>query len=258
VHARGRVACVAMMAWLIAAAACTSSDEPDRTQPTKTAPASTRATTSAPRQEPGTSDRAIVRGRALLDGKPFDSRWVGAVVLSDGLVTPCQSTLPPVKDGRYSVPVFADVESSGCGAPGSQIGLWTFAHDKVLYSTDTVAWPGNGRTTTFAPRYSSAAPGGATPELAQFTGTAASADHEQLPPGTRVEAYVGQTRCGVASVRTTDAFTGYILAVVGPDSIAGCTRGAALSFRVNGRPASHAPAVNTPPGQRDSLDRTLR
>jgi hypothetical protein len=58
-------------------------------------------------------------------------------------------------------------------------------------------------------------------------------------------------------VRTADDFTGYILSVVGPDAIKGCTRGARLSFRINGKPATSKPAVNTPPGQRETLDLTL-
>jgi hypothetical protein len=34
-----------------------------------------------------------------------------------------------------------------------------------------------------------------------------------------------------------EAFTGYILSIVGPDSISGCTQGAQITFRINGIPA---------------------
>jgi hypothetical protein len=38
-------------------------------------------------------------------------------------------------------------------------------------------------------------------------------------------------------VRRTGSFLGYIVDVVGPESIPGCARDATISFRVNGRPA---------------------
>jgi hypothetical protein len=58
-----------------------------------------------------------------------------------------------------------------------------------------------------------------------------------LPPGARVEAYAGAVRCGVASVRRTGNFSGYVLYVVGPDSVIGCDRDATLTFRIDGKPA---------------------
>lgn len=200
----------------------------------------------------------MLRGRALLDGAPFDSRWVGAVVLHHGLSTPCQYSLPPVTKGRYSIRVFAAARSSGCGAPGAQIVLWTFAAGKIIFSTNRVTWPGNGRTASFAARYSTATPAGAAPVTAEFNGGVFGADGRELAAGTRVDAYVGTTRCGTASVRKGDEFTGYILAVVGPESIAGCTRGAPLTFRIDGRPAAPTTVRNSPPGQRDSLDLRLQ
>jgi hypothetical protein len=39
--------------------------------------------------------------------------------------------------------------------------------------------------------------------------------------------------------------------------IAGCTRGATLTFRIDGLPAVET-AVNTPPGQNAALDLTVR
>ncbi len=210
-----------------------------------------------PPPAPGAGDRVVVRGSATVDGKAFDSRWVGAVVIRAGLVTPCQHTLPPVANGVYEVTVLAATESAGCGAPGARIVLWTYSHDKIVFSTESVPWPGNGRTTKFTAHYSKSTPAGAAPVTAQFNGGVFGADRHLLPAGTRVEAYVHGTRCGVASVRSSDSFTGYVLAVVGPDSIPTCTRGAELTFRVDGRPAASKKVVNTPPGQRDSLDLTL-
>ena len=201
----------------------------------------------------------VVHGNATLDGAPFDARWLGAVVLRSGLVTPCQDVLRPVSKGGYATIVLADTESSGCGSPGARIVLWTFAHSEILYSTNTLPWPRNGHRANFRARYSTTRPGGAAPTTAEFTGGVLRRDGRQLPPGTRVEAYVGGTRCGVASVRRAGSYTTqYILAVVGPDSISGCTRGATLTFRINGRPAADAGVANSPPGQQAPLNLTLR
>jgi len=182
---------------------------------------------------------------------------VGAVVLRDGLVTPCQTSLPPVTKGEYSVSVYAEKESSGCGVPGARVALWIYAGGQILYSAESVAWPGNGRAATFAPHYSQAKPTGTVPVTAEFSGSAFRRDLGQLPPGTKVEAYVGNTRCGVASIRHSDGFTGYVLAVVGPDSITGCARGAPLTFRIDGKPAAKTTEVNTPPGRQRALDLAL-
>jgi hypothetical protein len=247
-----RGAVVIAVAWL-AAAGCSRGGDSAPTPPISTSPPVT--TPSVP-PVPGVADRAEVRGAATLDGAAFDARWVGAVVLRSGLVTPCQQALPPIENGRYQVTVFAATESSGCGAPGAQVVLWTFAHDQILFSTEAVAWPGNGRRANFRARYSTSMPAGAAPVTAQFNGDARGRDGVPVPLGARVDAYVGRTRCGTASVRSADGFTGYSLAVVGPDAIAGCTRGAALSFRVNGRPAVGDAVVNTPPGRREALDLT--
>jgi hypothetical protein len=239
--------CAAAMVTVIAASACTDDNKAASVTSAKKAPPPVR----------GASDRVVVRGDATLDGAPFDARWVGAVILKDGLVTPCQRTLPPVADGHYTITVLAETESSGCGAPGAEIVLWTYAGDKIVFSTNAMAWPGNGREKTFAARYSASTPAGAAPVTAQFNGGVFRSDGRPLPAGTRVDAYVRDTRCGTASVRSSTGFTGYILSVVGPESIAGCERGAPLTFRIDGRPAAATNVVNTPPGQRESLDLTL-
>ena len=164
-----------------------------------------------------------------------------------------QVTLPPVRNGKYSVGLYSATESAGCGAPGTRVALWIFAHSRYIYSTNTVVWPAASGPVSLDATYSTAKPRGATPAVAQFQGGAFGADRRALPAGTRVEAYVGTTRCGVASVRSTQDFTGYILSVVGPDAIPGCTRGVPIAFRLDGKPATPTNIVNTPPG----LDRTL-
>jgi len=160
------------------------------------------------------------------------------------------------------------LESSGCvrgvrvmgegGVPGAEVLLWTFAAERTLYTSHAVGWPANGRSAAFDANFSTSAPRGDVPPLTQFNGQLFARDGQTLPAGTRVEAYVGDTRCGVASTRRSDSFSGYILNVVGPESIAGCARGATLTFRIDGRPAADTNIVNTPPGQRETLDLTVR
>jgi hypothetical protein len=194
---------------------------------------------------PGARRRVTLHGGLRLDGGPLAAPFLGAVVLRrDGLVTPCQLVLSPVRGGRYSVTVMADREARGCGARGARIALWTFAGDRILYSTNRRRWPRPGRG-RFDASFSSARPAGAVPPRAQFSGQVFRTDGRQLRGGTRVEAYVGATRCGVTSVRRVGSFSGFSLDVVGPDSVPGCTRGATLTLRVNGRPALDT-AVNDP------------
>lgn len=235
-------ACLVIAALAVVATGCSSSSK-------RSSPAPSTTTSAAPTNGP-----VVVRGNATLDGAPFDSQFVGAVVLNDGLATPCQSTLLPVTDGNYKVTVYPDEQSRGCGAPGAEIVPWVYAHDKYIYSTNSLRWPDTDRTATFAPRYSSSTPAGAAPTLAQFSGAVYKPDGVPVSAGTRVEAFVGTTRCGVASVRNTVDFNGYVLAVVGPESIPGCRRGAPLTFRVDGQVARHDRVANTPPGRRESLE----
>jgi hypothetical protein len=198
-----------------------------------------------------------IEGEATLDGRSFDSDFVGAVVIGgDGLVTPCQDELPPVRDGRYSIAVLSRRAGSGCGAPGSTVVLWTHAGGRYVYATEPAEWPGDPETDhlDFDPAFDSTHPNGAAPELAQFNGAVLDADGEPAPIGTEVEAFVGDTRCGVASVRSADEFVGYVLAVVGPDAVPGCDRDVAITFRIGGEPAQHDPVTNRPPGVRESVD----
>ena len=124
---------------LVAATGCSSDRNRSRTP---------SSTTTPPPSQAVVHDPVAVTGAALVDGAPFDSKYVGAVVLNDGLVTPCQAALPPVTQGRYSVSVLDASASSGCGTQGARVALWTFAHDQILYSTNTFAWPADRRVRT--------------------------------------------------------------------------------------------------------------
>ena len=180
---------------------------------------------------PGARRRVLLRGKLKLDGLPLDSRFLGAVVRGpDGLMTPCQLDIPQVIEGRYEITVMADAEAAGCGVPGSRVELWTFAGDGIIWSLGT-------------------APSGLAGEVFRRDG-------RRVPPGTRVEAFVGTTRCAVTSTRRTGSFSGFSMDVVGPDVVPGCTRGGTLTFRVNGRRVAET-AVNEP-GRRPLLSLRVR
>lgn len=176
--------------------------------------------------------RVTLSGRARLDGVALDARWIGAVARRNGLVTPCNFGLPPIQRGRYEITVFGDNESAGCGQPGAEILLWTFANDRQFFSAAAFSWPANGRA-TFDVDFSTSRPLGASRRVTELSGDVYDA-HAQRLPNARVEAYVGGTRCGVASARSGT----YILSVVGPDSVAGCGAGARIAFRIDGKPAA--------------------
>jgi len=178
--------------------------------------------------------RTVVTGTAELDGRRLDARFLGAVVRRHGLVTPCQAALPPARDGRFRIPLFLRRGAAGCGGPGTQVLFWTFA-GRQLWSRRWVPW--SDVTDPVALRFSRATPSGAVPLRTEISGRAFDARGRPVPLGTRIEARVGSTTCGVASVRAGGGFRGYILNIVGPDSIPGCRDGATVSFRIGGAPA---------------------
>lgn len=202
-------------------------------------------------------DRALIRGTtATLDGASFDAQYVGAVVRRNGFVTPCQQTLPQVRDGRFVITVYARSVATGCGAQGGEVFLWTFVDEQIVYSDRSVAWPGRGETVRFDPAFSIAAPAGGVGPLVGFAGEIFDRRGRRLPPGADVAAYIGTTRCAVATTRRIDNFVGFSMEVVGPEAIAGCELGAPIRFEVDGRDAVET-AVNAP-GKDPSMDLSLR
>lgn len=71
----------------------------------------------------------------------------------------------------------------------------------------------------------------------------------------RVEARIGDTLCGVASIRNSDSFNGYVLAIVGPGSIPECVVGGTVTFTVDGERAAET-VLNKLAG-RDATDLTI-
>lgn len=204
----------------------------------------------------GAGQRVSIRGNLTVDGAPLDARFLGAVVEGGRLAAPCQYALSDATDGRYEITVMGAAEASGCGRKGTRVVLWTYVDNKKVFSNESLRWPTNRRTVSFDASFSTAKPEGATRPRVELAGEVYDGRGRHLPAGVRVDAYVRSTRCGVGSVRRTGSFSGYLLAVAGPESVAECAHGATLTFRVNGRPAVET-AINAP-GRRDLLDLTLR
>lgn len=182
----------------------------------------------------------VIRGNATLDGRPFEARWVGAVVRDDGLITPCQLGLAPIRQGRFELAVRAAPGAVGCGRRGAEVLFWTHV-DRKLFATKPIPWPAT-TTTDATVEFSTANPLGAAPRTSDYAGQAYRRNGSRLGPGTLVEAYVGSTLCGRATVDETGYF---ILSVVGPDQKPGCTRDAMIRFRIEGARARET-AKNRP------------
>ena len=191
---------------------------------------------TAPTEVPGVRQRVTLHGGLTVDGRPLQADFLGARVIRDRLVSACQQDIPRVADGRYEIGVMADAEARGCGAPGAQILLWTYIGGHFLYSRETMPWPGDGATPTFDASFSTVAPDGAASSVTAFKGHVVRRDGTRLGGGTVVEAFVGDTRCGVATVRR-DAEAWFTLLVAGPQ-VAGCAKDGRITFRADGEPST--------------------
>jgi hypothetical protein len=120
-------------------------------------------------------------------------------------------TLPPSDNGHYEIDVYTDGASAGCGRPGAEVVLWTYADDRKLYATAALPWPpahhdaddpGGGDVVAFDVEFATTDPSGAAGAITELSGEVYDDDSTRRhEPGTRVEAYVGPTLCGEASVR---------------------------------------------------------
>jgi hypothetical protein len=181
----------------------------------------------------------VAYGTARLDGRRFDARWIGAVVRRDALVTPCQADLPRIRNGHFGVTVFG-AGQAGCGGPGTSVRFWTNRGEQI-FNDRWVPWSRLDRAVAL--RFSSADPDGGMPSRTEISGRAFDAQGRRVPLGTRIEARVGSTTCGVASVRAGGGFRGYVMNIAGPDSVPACASGATITFRIGTTPAVET-AVN--------------
>ncbi len=222
----------------------------------------------------GSSGGVVLVGDARLDGERFDSSWMGARVRAEGLVTPCQQAISPIEKGAFVIPVFGETQSVGCGRPGSEILLWTHDGEQMLFATEPVQWP-EGDRVEIAVEFSSDDPKGASMPTTDFSGEVRDAAGNRFTSGSVVEAYIGDTRCGIATVHSAevlfpeltnlidtlgevaigmDSFRGFIISVVGPDSVPGCLAGEPIAFLVDGMETGQA--RRNSPQESGSLDLT--
>ena len=138
-------------------------------------------------------------------------------------MTPCNVAIPAISAGRFALGVYTERSSVGCGRPKSRVVLWTYVGPKQLFSTQAIDWP-TVRDATVAVDFSTTDPAGAAPSVLELSGEVHRPDGSSVPAGARVEAFIGSARCGVASVMDYGGFVGYVLYVVGPDSIPACSR----------------------------------
>jgi hypothetical protein len=185
----------------------------------------------------GVKTRVTLRGSLTLDGAPLEARFLGARVIRDGLPAACQAEIPSVSGGRYEIVVMPEDEVHGCGTGGAEILLWTSTGGPIIYAQEMVEWPDEASAVAFDASFSLSDPQGASQPATGFYGEAVDQHGSPVPVGTKIEAYVGDVRCGITSTRSGDEWDGFILYVAGPDSVDGCTNGATLTFRIGGEDA---------------------
>ena len=203
-----------------------------------------RLGTAAANDAPGAAERVTVQGTVTIDGSlagPDTFFWMD--VSKDGLRQACSFSGDPIVAGHYQLTVAGEGELHGCGAPDKKLRLVVFVKDKQLVSLP-LDWP-TGRETTLDAALETAAATDATAFTPVFGGVI-SADGKHMPPGTRVEAYAGESLCAAASVPpVVMPFSdpdSYLLLIPGPAAITACTKDASLTFRVDGKAV---PATST-------------
>lgn len=120
-------------------------------------------------RRPAGSDQVRLRGEATLDGGPLDARFMGAVVRNDGLMTPCNVSIPPSNNGEFEIGVYTDEASSGCGVPGAEILLWTYVGDVKHFATAPLPWP-RAADALVGVAFATADPLGAATAATEFSG----------------------------------------------------------------------------------------
>jgi len=197
---------------------------------------------------PGSDRRVAISGAVTLDGAPFDAEFLGVRVVNDGLPAICQLGIVPVEAGRYQAVVLAEEEVRGCGADGAELLVWTYVDETFVYSAEKLKWPGDGKSVTFDATFSTGSPEGATFPTTEVHGQLTK-NGAPLPGGTVIEAYAGDVRCGISSLRYSGDFEGYAVVVAGPASLPDCREGSVLSFRVDGEPVEGTVTHNLARGQ---------
>ena len=213
---------------------------------------------------PGAAGRLLISGAFKFDGELLANADTWVVVVNDGIMRPCSYWYwftPSSEAGRYQHKVAADAEAPGCGRAGARAYVVMYSRERrqEFISQEALEWSPGTTELTLNATFSSANPVGAgvgdtVQDFlgAKYWGVVLDAAGEPMPPGTFVEAFVGDTRCGwytlpvvqMASVSPNGEAASYAIHVSGPELLPDCTRGAAVSFRVNGETVAQT-GINT-------------
>ncbi|HYM14556.1 MAG TPA: hypothetical protein VEZ14_03280 [Dehalococcoidia bacterium] len=206
---------------------------------------------------PGADQRLLVHGSITLDGEPLVGGFFRVEVNRDGLRQVCSITADGINAGQFESVVASERELAGCGGPGSLVALDVYAGGRLFVSPE-VPWPVSGHDITLDASF--ARTDAAPARVTVLSGGALDASGNPLPPGTRVDAYIGGVLCGVSSLphglmqaASPDA---YEILIAGPESRAGCAEDGTISFRLNGAPVA-VTATNGLHPEQVSLDLTL-
>jgi hypothetical protein len=204
----------------------------------------------------GADQRVTLRGTLTLDDQPLVGGVVNGWVVTDGLPRPCSyGFASPLasENGHYELTFAADAETLGCGKAGARVvfTLYSYVHGKHLISRDELDWPAQPGVVTFDASFSTENPNAARFEgsQAQIFGTGVfgvvlDANGGKMPPGTRIEAYIGDTLCAryalpvvaMGPVAPSEEAGAYGLNVAGPAMVPGCAEGETITIRVDGQP----------------------
>jgi pimeloyl-ACP methyl ester carboxylesterase len=186
---------------------------------------------------PGAANRVTLQGATSIDGKPADGHFFWIEVISRGLRTPCSFPADVLRAGRYERVVAAATEVRGCGAVGTELYAVTSRQGDLLYA-GPIDWPEGARLIEADLEFSTIVPDPVAEAHTTLYGTVLDATGRHLPPGTEIEAFIGETLCGVAALSPVEMdFLGadrYDLLVVGPDSVPGCAFDQPLTLVVDG------------------------
>jgi pimeloyl-ACP methyl ester carboxylesterase len=190
----------------------------------------------------GADERVTVRANITLDGAPLVYAFIWAEVTDAGLRRLCAFPPAPRPDGVFEQVLASESEKAGCGAPGRRIRIAASVGDRVYFSDESVAWPA-GDSVELDVNFTSEDAERPADNVTPVFGGVYDGGGERLPPGTTIEAYIGDTLCGItgipASVMLFENPDVYDLLVAGPDAIPGCARDGVVTFKVDGVDVDH-------------------
>jgi pimeloyl-ACP methyl ester carboxylesterase len=208
-----------------------------------------RIGTQAAERVVGSGERITVTGTATLDGNPIEpsDAYLWFEARRDGLRQACDFVNAPLRHGQFERVVAGGEELAGCGGPGAQLVAVAYVFDlDIVVESAPVDWPAPGTRVIFNPALSRSS---TAIEDTSISGSVLDASGSRVPPGTIVEAFIGDALCGRTSVphavmpfATPDGFN---LIVVSSSSVPGCARDAEIRLLVDGAEVEDGTARHT-------------